>query len=336
MSVGLDIGSKTIKVVELGRDGNRFRLKSAGAVGYSGTTIEHMTDDREMATLASIIQKLFSDAKVSSRDVSIAIPEAQAFTRTLRFPLLTDEEIASAVKWEAEEYIPIPINEAVVQHQILERRENTSPPQVSVLLIAAPKTLVEKYIKILSIARLNVNFVETSLMSAVRSLAPLDQTSMVIDFGANSTNLGIAKNGQLQLSRTIQSGGDAFTRAIAQGLNVSLQQAEEYKKTYGLSSNQLEGKVAQSLEPLFRSIAEEIKKIIHFYEIEEKGQSPTSVIVSGGSAGLVEIAPMLTKLLNVEILLGNPFMNVNLDDNAAKSLAGFSPIYCVAAGLAMR
>lgn len=336
MSVGLDIGSKTIKVVELARDGKKFRLKSAGAVGYSGPSVEHMSDDREMATLASIVQKLFSDAKISSRDVSISIPESQAFTRTLRFPLLTDEEIASAVKWEAEEYIPIPIAEAVVQHQILERRENTSPPQVSVLLIAAPKALIEKYMKILSIAKLNVSFVETSLMSIARSLAPIDQTAILIDFGATATNLGVTKNGQLQLSRTIQSGGDAFTRAIAQGLNVSLQQAEEYKKTYGLSDSQLEGKVAQSLDPLFKNISEEIKKIIHFYQIEEKGQTPTSVIISGGSAGLVEIAPVLTKLLSVEILLGNPFTNVSLDDNAAKSLAGFSPLYAVAAGLAMR
>ena len=126
MSVGLDIGSKTIKIVELSKEKDRFRLKASGIVGYTGKTPEQVKDDKEMVPLAEAIKKLYKEAKISSRDTAIALPEPQVFTRTIKFPTLTDSEIASAVKWEAEQYIPIPVNDAIVQHQIIERREDTT------------------------------------------------------------------------------------------------------------------------------------------------------------------------------------------------------------------
>src|SRR3989339_879575 len=102
MSVGLDIGSKTIKVIELVPSGSTFALKAAAAVGYSKQIdIEAIKDEKELSNLSQIIKKLFADAKTSSKRISIAIPEAQAFTRIMKFPLLSDQEIASAVKWEA-------------------------------------------------------------------------------------------------------------------------------------------------------------------------------------------------------------------------------------------
>ncbi|KKT32555.1 MAG: type IV pilus assembly protein PilM, nonfunctional, partial [Candidatus Woesebacteria bacterium GW2011_GWB1_44_11] len=109
---GLDIGSKTIKIVELEKEGEGFSLSASGIVGYSGITVDRMIDEKEMASLGQIIKKLHKEAGVSSGDVVISIPEPLVFTRTIKFPLLTDAEIASAVKWESEQYIPIPVAEA--------------------------------------------------------------------------------------------------------------------------------------------------------------------------------------------------------------------------------
>lgn len=336
MSVGLDIGSKTIKAVELSREGQKWRLKAAGAVGYSGVEVEHLQDDKDFAAMGAAIKKLFNDAKIASRDVSIALSESQVFTRTLTFPLLTDQEVASAVKWEAEEYIPIPLNEAIMQHQIIERRETGNPPQVVVLLVAVPRLIVEKYVKVVSLAGLNCVSVETELLALTRSLAPTNQTVLIIDFGAGSTDLAIAKNEQLVFSRSIQTAGEAFTRAVAQYLGVATNQAEEYKRTYGLSPEQLEGKVGTALEPVFRVVAEEIKKVIHFYQIEDKGATPTSLILSGGTSGLPGITPTLTRLLGLEVSIGNPFAKVMVDAQALSSLASYAPLYSIAVGLAMK
>lgn len=336
MSVGIDIGSKSIKVVEIAIEAGRAFLKSAGIAGFNLGGIDQLQNDKQYLEVASTIKKLYSDARISSRDVAIAVPESQTFTRTVTFPSLTDQEVASAIKWEAEEYVPIPLNEAIVQHQIIERRDNATPPEVKVLLIAAPKLLIEKYIKILSYAGLNVVGVETELMALVRSLAPPNQTVLLIDFGAKSTDIAIAKNGQLAFSRTIPTAGEAFTRAVAQSLGVQEKQAEEYKRTYGLSASQLEGKIGTALTPIFKIVSEEIKKAIHFYQTDEKGETPNSIILSGGTSGLPDVTPVLTKLIGVEVAIGNPFSKVVVDPNSAKSLQNYAPLYAVAIGLALR
>ncbi len=336
MSVGLDIGSKTIKIVELARERGKWKLRASGVVGYSGATVEQIKSDDDLVAIAGVIKKLHKEAKISSKEVAVALPETQVYTRTIRFPLLTDAEVASAVRWEAEQYIPIPLEEAIIQHQILERREDTTPPEVAVLLVAAPRKIVEKYQKLIQFAGLTLLVVETELIALARSLAPEDQTVVIVDFGARSTNIAIVKNARLSFSRSVATGGDAFTRAIAQGLGIDLQQAEEYKRTYGLSSTQLEGKVKGALDTVFRLVAEEIRKAIQFYQSEERGESPGSLIISGGSAGMPEAVSVLTKLLGLEVAVGNPFAKVVVDPEAAKSLSGYAPLYSISVGLALR
>ncbi len=334
--VGIDIGSKTIKIVEIGREGNDLTLKASGIVGYSGNTIDKMVDEKEIATLGQIIKKLHSEAGVSSREVVLSVPESQVFTRTIKFPLLTDAEIASAVKWESEQYIPIPINEAIIQHTILARNETTSPPGVIVLLVAAPRVVVEKYTKVVSSSGLTPIAVETELIALTRSLAPADKTVLLVDLGASSTDIAIAKNSLLSFSRSIPIAGEAFTRAVSQGLGVAVPQAEEYKKTYGLESSQLEGKIKGALDPVLRLVVDEIKKAINYYQTEEKGDAPTAIFISGGTSGMPQIISMLSSLLGMEVLVANPFAKIKVDPEAAKKLAPYAPLYSVAVGLALR
>lgn len=336
MSVGLDIGSMTIKMVELSSEGKGMRLQAAGVLGYKGANIQKLEEEKDFAAIADVVRKLHKEAKISSKNVIVSLPEDSVFTRTIKFPPLSDGEIASAVKWEAEQYIPIPVSEAVIQHQILERQKEGTPPQVVVLLVAAPRSLVEKYVKIVHLARLNPVAVETDLIALVRSLAPPDKTVLILDFGANSTDLAIAKNGLLCFSRSIATAGEAFTRAVAQSLGVESAQAEEYKRAYGLSEKKLEGKVKDALSNVFKVVIDEIKKAIHYYQTEEQGEAPKSLILSGGTSGMPQALSVLTSLLEMEVEIGNPFKNVSMEANMEKSLAGYAPLYSVAVGLALR
>lgn len=334
--VGIDIGSKSIKIVELEKSAQGFSLLASGIVGYSGTTVDKLAEDKEIAGVADIVRKLHKEAGVSSKDVNISIPESLVFTRTIKFPLLTDAEIASAIKWESEQYIPIPISEAIIQHTVLERNETATPPSVLALLVAAPRVIVEKYTKVAIAAGLNPISVETELIALSRSLAPAGKTVLLLDFGANSTDIAIAKNTLLSFSRSVPIAGEAFTRAVAQTLGVNAAQAEEYKKTYGLNASQLEGKVKMALEPILRLAVDEIKKAIQYYQSEEKGEAPSVIIASGGSSGMPDIISMLTTLLNIEVLVANPFQKVGIDQETAKKLTPYAPLYSVAVGLAMR
>lgn len=336
MAIGLDIGSKTIKVVELSEEKNGWKLKASGIAGYKGTPPDIASGEKELVPLVSTIKKLFKDARISRRDVVVSLPEPQVSTRAVKFPLLTESEVASAVKWEAEQYIPFPIEEAVVQHQIIEKRENSSPPEAVVLLVAATKALVEKYSRLTQMAGLNLTAVETDLLALTRSLAPKDQTVLIVDFGARSTNIAVSRKGYVSFSRSIPTAGEAFTRAIAQSFNIENLQAEEYKRNYGLSEGQLEGKVRKALDPVFRLIADEIKKAIRFYQNEEPNDPPKYVVLSGGSAAMPDVAPFLAHFLGLEVNVGNPFANVKVDQAAQNAIKGYAPFYSIAAGLAMR
>lgn len=334
--IGIDIGSKTIKIVELEKSGASYSLIASGAVGYSGVTVDKMSDDKEMTSVSQIIKKLCNEARITSKEAVVSIPEPLVFTRTIKFPPLTDSEIASAIKWEAEQYIPIPISEAVVQHSILKRENTNGSGSVVVLLVAAPRNIVEKYVKVVQMSGLTPVAVETELIALSRSLAPVDKTVLLADLGGSSTNIAIVSKGLLSFSRTIPVAGDAFTRAVSQNLAIAPQQAEEYKKTYGLSSTQLEGKVKSALDSVVVLVVDEIKKAINYYLSEEKGETPTTLIVSGGTSGMPEIIPALSKALGMEISIGNPFANVKIDPSSAQKLASFAPLYGVATGLAMR
>jgi type IV pilus assembly protein PilM len=228
------------------------------------------------------------------------------------------------------------MNEAVIQHVILRRNETASPPEVLVLLVAAPRAIVEKYTKVIQFAGLNPIAVETELIALARALAPPDKTVLLVDLGATSTNIAIASAGLLSFSRSIPIAGEAFTRAVSQGLGVNVQQAEEYKKTYGLGAAQLEGKVKGVLDPVLRLVVDEIKKAVSYYLSEEKGQPPSALIVSGGTSAMPDIISMLTNLVGVEVLVGNPFSKIRVDPETAKKLAPYAPLYGVAVGLALR
>src|SRR3990170_209202 len=334
--IGIDIGSKTIKIVELVKEGESFKLRGSGIVGYQGASPEHAKDEKELLGVADVIRKLHREAKISGKEVTVALPEPNVYTRTIKFPPLTDQEIASAIKWEAEQYIPITIGEAIIQHTIIERRENVSLPEVAVLLIAAPRNIVELYVKVVQMAGLTVTAVETELIALARSLAPANQTVMLADLGARSTDIAIVKNGQLSFTRTIPTAGEAFTRAVAQTLGVEISQAEEYKRAYGLSGSQLEGKIKGALDPVFRMVVDEMKKAIHFYQSEEKGEAPKSVVLAGGTAGMPEAISLLSKLMGIEVVMGNPFAKISVDPEVARSLMPYAPLYSIAVGLAER
>jgi len=332
--VGIDIGTKSIKVIELVKSGTSWQLKSSGAVGYSGSSPDKAQTDAELNGIAEVLKKIVVQIGISSKEVNLSLPESLVFTRIIKFPPLTDEEVSAAVKWEAEQYIPIPVADAVVQYTIIERNSVTS--ETSVLLVATPKTVVKKYVDIARFAGLTPVSAETELTAMARSLSPDKGVLMLIDLGFSATDMSIIKDTKIVFTRSIPVAGEAFTRAVSQGLGITPQQAEEYKKTYGLSSDQLEGKVRLALEPVLKMVIDEIKKAVHFYQSEEKGDTPTSVVITGGASVMPDIVPFLTENLGIETIVGDPFAKITLDPETLTKLIPYSSIYSTAVGLAMR
>jgi type IV pilus assembly protein PilM len=159
-------------------------------------------------------------------------------------PVLSDDELASAIKWEAEQYVPIPLTEVTLDWQVIFRPKTPAPDsKMEVFLVAAPMKVVNKYLKILKMANLRPIAVETDIIAIARSLVgnnPYSPTTLIVNIGASTTDLSIVRVGAIAFTRSIATGGTAFARSIAQDLGFELPQAEEYKKTYGLDETKLE------------------------------------------------------------------------------------------------
>lgn len=333
---GLDIGSYKIKIVKLAKIGSQYRLLSLG--NASSTSRGILSDiESDLTNLTTIIKKLHQETKVNTKNVVCSLPQDQVFTQVITLPKLSEDELNSALKWEAERYVPIPLSEVTLTHQIIGQINEEGKEKIEVLLAAAPNRLIDRILTVLKTAGFNPISLELEIMAVARSLiAPENpEVTMIIDLGAKATDIAVLEKGQIIFVRSIATAGEALTRAVANGLGLNINQAEAYKKAYGADPKKLEGKMMTSLMPIINVLVSEIEKIIQFFQLE-KNKPINRVILSGGTASLLEISALLAKNLNVEIQIGDPFSQVLKDDLVKKIPAQDIPLYAIATGLSMK
>lgn len=332
--IGIDIGTSTVKVVELAPAGqNKWKLLAAATTPAPVGGI--MGGAGNLTTISQSLVKLIKEAGIRSRRAVAALPEEQVSSHVVEMPMMSDGEVKQALQWQVEQYIPIPADKAVWSHQVIKKDQASGGMEV--LLVAAAKNLVNSYIAVLEQAGLEVTALETELTAAARSEVPPEYPlSVVVDIGAKGTDMGVVSHGQLVFARTIPTAGEAFTRAIETVLSLDPATAEQYKRTYGFSTGKLDGKIAEAMKPVVSVIGSEIRKTVDFYVSKHPGETVGSVILSGGVASLPDITGMLSGIVGIEMAVGNPFARVSLDAAQTKTMAGNAAFYGVAVGLAMR
>lgn len=333
---GLDIGSTSTKIVQLEKAGRKYRLLAAGIVPTPtpGFVSESQND---LVALASALKKLHLETKINTKKVVASLPEGEVFTRVVEMPPMNEEELSQAITWEAEQFVPKPLSEVNLDWQIVSRGEKEREMgQMQVFLVAAPKVLVEKYLQVLTLAGFEVLALETEMIATARALVGSEApTTMLIDFGAKTTDLAVIKQGQVALTLSVPTAGEAFTRAISSSLAMEAPQAEEYKRAYGLEEAQLEGKIKAVLTPVFKVVADEIKRAIQAWKEKEK-EAVSRVILAGGTANLPQASALLTAQLGLEVQIADPFAQLVVDQSTAASLKGNACLFAVAVGLAAK
>jgi type IV pilus assembly protein PilM len=335
--IGIDIGSYSIKLIEIARDGDRVGLVAAGSVPMPSKAMTS-TLQADAEAVAVAIRQLMKDTGTKSRDVTIALPESKVFTRVIEVPQLSQRELSSAIKWEAEQYIPLPLDQVNVDYAILRDAKETGTNKMEVLLVAAPKSLVDRYMTILEMAELNPIGAETEIIATSRAVArslPNVKTVMIVSLGAQTSDIAVLKGGVLVFTRSVSSGGEAITRAIAQSLEFTQSQAEEYKRTYGLQKDKLEGKIAMAAKPIMDTIVGEMKRAIAYYEEKYKDQHVETVLLTGGTSRIPGMVVYLAQAINFEVQFANPWAGI-AKDARFNVLNTEGPNFCVAVGLALR
>lgn len=340
ITVGLDIGFSSVKVVSLSKEGDQFRLNSLGSIPSPQPGI--ISDaDTDLENLANAIKRLFAAVGISQKEVVIALPESKVFTRVIDdLPYLTDDELSSAIKYAAEEFIPMSLVDVNLNWQVLIRSQaKGKDTKTVVLVIASPKREVAKYMRVLDLAGLRPKVLETEIIAVTRSLVgnnPFSPSTLIIQLGAQTTDFAAVSKGLIWFTRSISTGGMALTRSLAQHFNFEVNQAEQYKKIYGLLEDQLEGKVLEALKPVMDIIAGEARRVIQAFETKYPQNPIKRVVLSGGGAKMPGLVVYLANMLGLEVQEADPWFSIVKNKAASPKLAQDASSYSVAVGLALR
>lgn len=337
MMVGLDIGSYSLKAVELSKKGEEFLVETV-ASAYNPVGHFLPQDEKQFEMLATAVKNMLVENKLTGKKVAVSIPENQVFSSIVEMPWLSDAELSSAIQWEAEQHLPVSLATVNLEYSVISRPENQNQGKMKVLLVAAKKDMVERLTLASDFMEVELLVVEPAMLALGRSfvhdIGDQNQASvMLCNFGALSTDMMIVNGDQPAFMHSIPTGGLALTRAVERGLSMQPSQAEEYKRSYGMSKQHLEGKVAGSLVGVFNSILSEIRKSIQFYQSESGGHIQ-KVVMYGGGSYLPDLTPYISETLGLEAVVANPFEKIGRSDalRLPKEVASFG----VAVGLAMR
>lgn len=340
--IGVDIGTSSTKVVQLGDDNGRPHLMTYGYLEMRSDIIKNEAATSQQ-TVVNTLRTIMRDAKVSTSQAVAALPSFTVFSSIISLPLMTRKELNSAVRWEAKKFVPMPIDDLVLDWKLL--KESTAAPtpaekapkNLRVLITAAPKSLVKRYLDIFKAAGLQIINLETEALALERALIGTDPTpAMIVDIGATATDIAVLVDGIPLINRSIDVGGDTITTAIAQSLNVDRDRAEQFKRDFGLSFGQQSvTQVPKTIEFVLKSIINEIFFVLKLYHAQSTGPVQ-KIILSGGSAFLLNLPEFLEKTVSIKTFIGDPWARTVYPLELQPVLQEVGPRFSVAIGLAMR
>lgn len=333
--LGIDIGTTSVKVVELKKENGQPKLVSYGFSENVDTESSkwHRNDDM----IASVIEMICKKSKIKGNNAVSALPTFSVFSSVLNLSHVNKKEIASAVHWEAKKVIPLPLDEMILDWKEIKDSES-GKKNVRVLLTGAPQSLVKKQIGIFKKAHMNLISLETETFSLIRSLVGNDKsTIMLVEIGASTTDVTIVNDSIPMLNRSIDVGGRTITEAIKNNLNVDFETAEQFKYDMGINS-QKESKdeeILKVITDVISPIMNEIKYAMSIFQ-DKNNKKTEKIILSGGSAILPGLTAYLSRILNIKVIIGDPWSRVLTQDDLKPLLNEIGPRMSVAVGLAMR
>ena len=349
--LGIDIGTASIKVVELQKKGQRFELSNYGlfelksAVSDSQATagrgILKLPDEEIIWGIKEVLRK----GGIKSVDVVASIPSFSTFSTIIEMPYLSEQDLAKALPFEAKKYIPIPLNEVVLDWSIIDISSmnpvpgksgpGSKPTTVDVFVAAVPKDETVRYQRIMKGAGLNLRALELENTALIRALLGNDLSpTAIINIGGRSTSIVIINKGYERVSHNYEIGGFEITKSIARSLNVSLGKAEDLKRKIGLKPSD-ENIVNEAMTSLIDMMVFETKKTISNYESSQNVKI-SKVLLVGGLSNMPHFMEYFKKKLNMNVYGANAFARVVYPQQLSPVIQELANAFAIAAGLAMR
>ncbi|MBI3255958.1 MAG: pilus assembly protein PilM [Candidatus Andersenbacteria bacterium] len=355
--LGIDIGTSSLKLVEI-----VDRKKRVELVTYAQANIPNLlvgpkeTSDAAISKVANVISQMMDKAGVSTDIVVAALPSSTVFSSLLTMPDLPDQEMDKAVRFSARDVVPSDLNEMVLGWSKVAREPHMETDvlttsvaagaqgagpgisvggeKIPVFLTAAPKAVVDRYIRVMDVLHLKIFALEVETFPLVRSLLASPQDSaLLVDIGDRATTYHIIDRGTPRVSHTIEYGGYDISEKIAQAVGVSHEEGEQHKVEFGLG--EAPENITNAITAAVDVQAQKAKSLLALYQ-QKEGRAVSRTILIGGGANLKGLTAAWSAALGHNVSIGNPWKGLSYQQSLEAKLVELGPTFGVAVGLAMR
>ena len=351
--VGIDIGSSSIKAIEIEASGEGWRLVSAAVQ----TTPPECCRDGVITNVFDVsqtVRKLLRSANIKSTNAVAAISGSQVIVRQCQFPKMTEAALRKSIRYEAAKHISASMDDSVVEFEIMGNVPDSD--QMNVMLVAAPREMVESRISVLEAAGLDPISLDVEAFSLIRAMVGTDtsgqfqqKTVALIDMGARHTDVNVISNGDFALTRNIPIAGDSFTNAIKTLTGFTYEDAERLKfemtiqeSLDKLNQQDVENKCWRVVQPLLDELLREVRRSLHYYQSQfpegVEQSHVTKIILSGGTAKMPGMAAYMSAKSNVPVEIADVFTDTRIVPGrfVGDFIEEQGPVLTIAAGLALK
>lgn len=330
--IGLDISQTGIKVMAV--DPKKWLVHGYGSIDLDPTRVQASLEGDD-GYLAENMQSLLNDKIVGalpSNHVVLGVPTARTFSRTFTVPIAAEKTLRDAVEIEVDQYIPIPINLLNVDYEIIKRTKT----DLTVMMCAVPKTLIDRSIKTAEDAGLRVSMIEPGISAVARVLEATEEghlPTVIVDIGPATTDIAVL-DGSIRVTGGLGVGGNTFTLDIAKKLGVPLENAHQLKVLNGLSAGPRQAKLTTALKPSLQRIVQETRKVMRYYnERLNDDRKLEQIIIVGGGSNVPGIGDYFTNELIMPARVASPWQQLDFG-KLPQPAKQFRPRYITVAGLA--
>ncbi len=339
--LGLDISSTAVKLLELGKSGDRYRVESYAVEPLpANSVIEKNIADVE--AVGEAIKRAVKRSGSRTKFAAAAVAGSAVITKVISMPAsLSEDEMATQIQLEADQYIPYPLEEVNLDFEIQGPAEN-DPERVDVLLAASRSENVDDRVDAIELAGLKPKIIDVeayameNAFSMLASQVPehgIDQIIAVIDVGATMTTLNVLHDLKTIYTREQVFGGKQLTEEIQRRYGLSYEEAGMAKRQGGLPDNY----VPEVLEPFKEAMAQQVSRSLQFFFSSSQYNTVDYIVLAGGSAMINGVDELIAQKLGVSTMVANPFADMIVSSKVkAQSLSNDAPALMIACGLAMR
>jgi type IV pilus assembly protein PilM len=335
--VGLDIGSRSIKIAEVEEKKKGFFLKKFGMIDISPGVIEDGAI-RKPEEAADAIRQLFSVYRIKEKNVTISIGGYSIIVKTINVQAMDEAQLQEKIHFEAEQYIPFDIKDVNLDFQIFGETEN-NPNQMSVLLVAAKKEMINDYVNLVQMAGLNPCVVDVDAF-ALQNIYEINyetegENVALIDIGANKTTLNILKGNMSVFMRDVSLGCQQINNKIITMSRCSVEEAEKLYHSEQIKNASKD--IVEIVETVITDWSTEIRRALDFFYSTYPDDNIKKIVLSGGGANIKKFRELLADEAAAEVEIINPFKNFSVDDGFDSSyIERIAPQSALCMGLAIR